>query len=95
MRFPDGPALGFSTQSPMWPVAGGMALMPEPPLTWPKQPLAVALHGIVRGASKLGRTRNSTTSRMASHGTNAAIIAGMPRRSSSPASTANPKAHRM
>src|SRR5580704_15234761 len=98
MRFPDGPVLGFSTQSPMWPVAGGMALMPEPPpppLLLLKQPLAVAWHDITSGASKLGRTKNSITSRMASHGMNAAIIAGTLRRSSSPASTANPNAHRM
>jgi hypothetical protein len=40
---------------------------------------------------KWGRNTISTTSRMASHGMNAAIMAGMLRRSSSPASTANPK----
>jgi hypothetical protein len=79
----------------MWPVAGGMALMPEPPLPWPKQAPAMALHGTVTGASKFGRSRNSITSRMVSHGMNAAIIAGTVRRSSSPASTANPNAHRM
>ena len=47
------------------------------------------------GSWKWDRNTNSTTSRMASHGMNAAIMAGMLRRSSSPASTANPNAHRM
>ena len=49
----------------------------------------------VRGPGSAGGSTNSTTSRMASHGMNAATMAGMLRRSSSPASTANPNAHRM
>ena len=75
----------------MRPVACGTTPMPSP------QPggLRQAFRETVSGARKCGRNRNSTTSRMASHGMNAAIIAGMLRRSSSPASTANPNADRM
>jgi len=79
-----------STQSPMCPVACGTELMPVlhafvgGQMTW-----------IVSGVMKWGRNTNSTTSRMVSHGMNAAIMAGMLRRISSPASTAKPNAHRM
>jgi hypothetical protein len=79
-----------STQSPMWPVACGTELMPVlhafvgGQLTW-----------IISGVMKCGRNTNSTTSRMVSHGMNAAIMAGMLRRRRSPASTANANAHRM
>ena len=79
-----------STQSPMCPVACGTELMPV------LHPCGGAhFPWTVSGVMKWGRARNSTTSRMASHGTNAATMAGMLRRSSSPASTANPNAHRM
>ena len=87
---PDWPAGWPRTQSPMWPVSGGTAPMPLSP----EHPFAQYCRN-VRGAWKLGRSKNSTTSRIASHGMNAAIMAGMLRRSSSPASTANPNAHRM
>jgi len=79
----------LSTQSPMRPVFCGTKPMPLPHEVGAQACLAVS------GARKCGRSRNSTTSRMASHGTNAAIMAGMLRRSSSPASTPNPNAHRM
>jgi hypothetical protein len=78
-----------STQSPMRPVGCGTELMPTlHPCGGPQFPWAVG------GVMKCGRSRNSMTSRMASHRMNAATMAAMLRRSSSPASTANPNAHR-
>jgi len=79
----------LSTQSPMRPVFCGTKPIPLP------HEFGAQFSVAVSGARKCGRSRNSITSRMASHGMNAAIMAGMLRRSSSPASTANPKAHRM
>ena len=75
----------------MRPVACGTELMPSPHPGGRMQ----AFRWTVSGARKCGRNTNSTTSRMASHGMNAATMAGMLRRISSPASTANPNAHRM
>jgi len=76
----------------MWPVTGGMKRRPLPP----KHDCDEAqLCRNVSGAWKWGRSTYSTTSLMASHGMNAATIAGMLRRISSTASTANPNAHRM
>jgi hypothetical protein len=79
-----------STQSPMWPVACGTELMPVL-----HGALSGQFIGTVSGVRKWGRNTNSMTSRMVSHGMNAAIMAGMLRRRRSPASTANPNAHKM
>jgi hypothetical protein len=50
---------------------------------------------IIGGVMKWARNTNSTTSQMTSHGMNAAIMARMLRRISSPASRANSNAHKM